>query len=294
MYIMSQSGQEKFGGRIRYRSRPSLFGPIVLIGLGTAFLLYNLGFFSDRTLNWFALLQLWPLWLILLGVNVIVRQAPGGLGSLFSALVGVAAIGVCAYVLLLPEDSALLDKLGGSRNLEFRTETVEFSADDVTSADVDITFHSQGVNLYALSDSPNLIEGTVTYTGDLIFNTSRTGGTANVRLDTHSEDGDWLFFLNPTNWNTEGNNQRWQIGLDPDVALNLTLDVGSGSADLDLSHLDLSDLNVDGGSGSAEIILPNGDYSVNHDAGSGSTRMTLPSGGRQTIEIRGGSGSITI
>lgn len=291
---MSQFGDGKFSARHGRRSRPSLFGPIVLIGLGSLFLLNNLGLLSRESLNWFALLQLWPLWLIFLGVNVIVRQMPGAIGSLFSGLVGFLAVAVIGYVLLFSEDSTLLSRLGTPSSSEVMTETIEYSAADLRSADINLDFSSAGVDLYALNDSASLIEGTVTYTGDLIFEADQLGGKATIHLDTVSGGNDWLFFVNPANWNSIGESERWQIGLDPDVEIELTMDVGSGSAKLDLSELDLSGVTLDGGSGSMEMTLPGGDYDLTHDAGSGSTRMTLPSGGRHTVNIEAGSGSVTL
>ena len=87
---------------------------------------------------------------------------------------------------------------------------------------------------------------------------------------------------------------RWEIGLNPDVATDLTLDVGAGTASIDLRDLSLTDLNVDGGAGSTEAWLPGGDYGVYFDVSAGSTKLTLPDFGRQKIEIDGGAGSLTL
>jgi hypothetical protein len=292
---MSEAPEEKFvthRSEIR-RRRPSFFGPIVLIAVGVFFLLYNLNVISGFKIDWIMLVRLWPLWLIFIGVNVIVRQIPGAVGSLLSAMVGLLAVAVFGYVLLFAEDNAMLNRLQSSGNMEVQTEAIRYGAEDVDSAAINIELSSAGADLYALEDSDQLIEGTVSYTGELIFNTSVSGGRANIDLDTTSASNEGFFFLNPTNWISLGEQDRWQIGLSPDVETELRVDISSGSANLDLSEALLSRLDLDGGSGSLTLSLPGGDYSVDHNAGSGSTRMTLAQNGRQEINVEGGSGSMT-
>lgn len=288
------SDSEKFvvPRRSGRRRGPSLFGPIVLIAVGVFFLLSNLDMLPGESPNWVALLQLWPLWLIFLGVNIIVRLAPGALGTLLSALVGLVAVAVVAYILFFAEDNAFLSRLRARSSVDLKTESIEYPADDIDTADIAIEFNSPGADLFALDDSNNLIEGTVSYRGELRFDASASGGHAELSLDTTSANTDWTFFMNPANWT--GLEDRWQIGLNPRVDTDLRLDVGSGSVRLDLSELSLQAVEVIGGSGSTELMLADGEYEVYYDAGSGSTRMTLPARGRQEIVVEGGSGSITL
>lgn len=286
---MSESPDLKEEGLSRPRRSPSLFGPIVLIAIGVYFLLSNLGLVSG--LNWMAALRLWPLLLVFIGINLIVRQAPRPFGAFLSALVALLAVAVFGYVLLFADDNPLLNRLGVSGNADVQRRQIEFSADDIDTAVVDIGFGFSPVEVYALDDSPNLIEGTVTYAGDLIFDHDVSGSEATVNL--HTRNGGFWFF-NPNNWMNFGREDRWRIGLDPDVTMDLRLDLSAGSADLDLSELTLSRLQVDGGAGSMEIALPDGDYDVQVDVSAGSTRLTLPESGRQTVEIHGGAGSLTL
>lgn len=290
---MSESPEKvKVRRRKPYRDN-SLFGPIVLIAIGGYFLLRNLGYVSHE-INWMAALQLWPLALILIGVNVIVRQAPGFLGSFLSGLVGLLAVGIFGYVLLFADGNPFLERFGVSSdaNREMKIEDIEYSADGVETADIDINFGLPSAQLFALNDSPNLIEGTVSYANSLTFDTSMSGQEANINLHT-SDSGGW-FFLDPTTWVNFGNTPRWQIGLNPTIPTSLRLDVGAGSVDLDLSELTLNNLDVDGGAGSNEVWLPGGDYNARFNVSAGSTKITLPGFGKQEIEIDGGAGSLTL
>ncbi|MBK8987895.1 MAG: hypothetical protein IPM39_17810 [Chloroflexi bacterium] len=254
-------------------------------------MLNNLGLLPSVSLNWMAALQLWPLLLVLIGVNIVVQQAPRPLGGFLSALVGVTAVAIFGYVLLFSQDNPRLAGLGLQTNpAEIQTRQISFTADDIQSADVELDLGMAGAAVSALEDSANLIEGQVSYVGDLTFDASQSGSRANIYL---SEKNSGLWWLNPSSW-ASGGLEKWQIGLNPGVVLDLRLDVGAGSATLDLRELSLRQVDVDGGAGSMELFLPDGDYDGVVDVGAGATRMTLAENGRQQITIDGGAGSLTI
>jgi hypothetical protein len=286
------SYQEPKQTKRRRRHSPSLFGPIVLIAIGVFFLLSNLGVIQDYSFNWAGVFQLWPLFLILIGLNIIVKQAPQPLGGFLSALVGLSAILVFGYVLLFGEDNAMFNRFGISNSpAEFTTEQINFAPGDVETAVIDIDFGAVGGDVSALADSNALIAGQVAYVGDLIFNTNTTGNHADVFLTEKNEGWTWL---NPANWNLGEESSRWQLGINPGVETELRLDSGAGSVNYDLDGLTLSHLTIDSGAGSITMTLPDGFYDVDSDQGAGSFKMTLPENGRQTIKLDSGAGSITI
>lgn len=272
---------------------PSLFGPIVLISIGIFFLLVNLGVIEDYSFNWAGILQLWPLFLILIGLNIIVKQATQPLGGVLSALVGFAAILVFGYVLFFGEDNAIINRFGiMSSPAEYTLEEINYAPANIETADVDLNFGVEGVDIAALEDSNSLIAGQVYYLEQLTFETDTSGSHANVFLD---ERGQSWFWLNPANW-ASGNTEktRWDLGLNPDVAIDLRLDSGAGSVNYDLAGLTLSQLQIDASAGSATVTLPNGTYDVDYDQSAGSLRMTLPEIGQQKIKIDGSAGSIRL
>ncbi len=282
---------EKFSGSPQRRSNPSLFGPIVLIAVGGYFLLRNLGMLPETAWNWTAVWQLWPLWLIFLGVNVLVRQAPRPVGGFLSALVGLTAVAMLGYVLLFSEDSTLLNRLGVAESPDLTVETISYMPEDVTDARIEIGLGLPSTKLFTLEDSRALIEGQVSYLGDLNFVTEQDGSTAIVTLN--SDDGsDWLWFANPSNWGNISMDE-WQIGLNSNVKSDLRLDVSAGSADLDMSGLTISNLEINGGAGSTDLHLPGGDYDATIDASAGSLEVWLGEGGSQRIDVNGSAGSMT-
>lgn len=286
------SYQEPKEQKPRRRRSPSLFGPIVLIAIGVFFLLSNLGFIQDYSFNWAGVFQLWPLFLILIGLNIIVKQAPQPLGGFLSALVGLTAILIFGYVLLFGEDNAKLNRFGISNSpAEFTTEQVNYAPGDIETAVIEIDFGAVGGDVAALVDNNALIAGQVAYVGDLIFNTNTSGNHADVFLTEKNEGWTWL---NPANWDLGDESSRWQLGINPDVETELRLKSGAGSVNYDLAGLTVNYLNIDGGAGSATVTLPKGTYDVDYDQGAGSLKMTLPENGRQTIKLDSGAGSITL
>lgn len=269
----------------------SMFGPILLIALGILLLLSNLGRLPE--LNWQAALRLWPLLLIFIGLNIIVRQVPRPIGSWLSLLVAITTVVVFGYVLFFSETTTFFSSEALWSPGTAKVETISFPADGVKEASISIDLNAAGVEVFALRDSRDLIEADVSYNGELIFDHSVSGDRATVHLETIDNQG-VLFWANPETWFSNLDLQRWSVGIDPTVMTDLNLNLASGPADLDLSDLNLSDLVVDGASGSVEILLPNGDYDAWYDVGSGSVVMTLPSGGEHEITIDGGSGSLTL
>lgn len=270
----------------RRRNGRSLFGPLFLIGLGVYFLLRNLGFVSD--LNWGLALQLWPLLLIFLGLNILVQQVRRPFGTFLSGIVSLAAVGLFGAVLLFGVELPFLERFNLQSTAEYRTEMVAVSAEAAKSAEIYLDFGALGAEVQALDGSENLLEGTMSMVGALQFRESMQGSKANVSLGEGS--------VNFWNSGFSFSNQEppWQIGLNHDVPMDLTIDMGSGAADLMLGRLNLTQFTLDMGSGAANVQLPAGEFEINVDGGSGKLVMTLPPNGRSEIEIDGGSGAMDL
>jgi hypothetical protein len=271
------------------RQQPSLFGPIVLIAIGLYFLLSNLNLISG--LHWWDVLRLWPLLLIFLGLNILAQQAPRPYGTLLSALVALVAVGVLGIVLVVGLDRAgpgWFDRIGQS---EWQTQPIAFTADDVQTAAIDIQVGPPGVDVEALTDSRNLIEGTVTYADDLLFDTQVAGGRATVDIAPRGA-GNWFFV--PRRWPNFDGAERWQLGLSPRVPMALSLSSDAGSSRLDLRDLTLSELTAAANAGVVALLLPGGDYDATLAVNAAAAEITLPEDGRHTIELSVNAGSATL
>jgi len=306
--------------------RRGLVVPLLLIVLGVVFLLNNLRLLTTGV--WPALLNLWPLLLVLVAFHSLVRRrevvGPAvllGVAGVFLAVnFGLAPWGIWASVLrmwplllvaggleiILARRSTILAVLsvlvlvgilggalvytGGFRatRRSLTTEAVRFPLGDFTQAEVKISPAAGAFSLSALADSPQLIEGTVD-----------VWAQENLISDFSIEDGVGAVRLESRSeggffFPDEDLSRAWTLGLSPDIPLTLDITLGAGESSLDLTALTLDALVMHTGVGQTEIDLPSGDYAAEISAGVGLLIINLPPNGSLTLEIKGGVGAIIL
>ena len=268
------------------RERPSLFGPIVLIAIGLFFLFNELNPLTD--LHWGDLLRWWPLFLVFLGLNILVQQAPRPMGTVLSGLVALLAVGVFGTILLV----GLPASRGSSATFEgWQSEEISFAAEGVTTAVLNLELGPPGANLYALEDSRDLIAGTVTYQNEYQFDKRGENGRATITLAPRYNNS-WVW--TPDRWQNLGNDLRWNLGLNPRVPMSLALTANAGASDLDLRGLTLQELSLKLSAGEMTVFLPDGDYDADLETNAGTTTLTLPQSGQHNIEMRVNAGSVSL
>lgn len=260
------------------RSYRSLFWPLLLIGVGLIWLLANMGVIESFSFAF--LLRLWPIALIAIGLDLVFGRRSPILGALIG--LGVVAL-VIALLLLAPS----LDLYQGP---ELRTQSFSEPISEATSARIDLDLSRYPTAVNALEDSNALFEAELDSVEGVEF---RVEGTSQRRINLGPKTG----VSNPFDWINEiMSDARWEIGLNPEVPLDLNVDVGSGSATLDLASLQLEQLDIDGGSGSTRLWLPASEdtYDVGIDGASGSFTIEVGEGAKIDATIRGASGSLNI
>ena len=227
--------------------------------------------------------RFWPLILVAVGIDVLFGQR-SALGAIISAFLVLLLIAIVAGAIFFADHLPFLTRY--SNDQSWQTAHVEHELDDFESANVFIDWSSQPGTLYALDDSYSLIEGDIIYQGELIFDVDSRGDLADVNLDTR--------LINNWGFSPFQGSQRaeWEIGLTPEIPLDLRLDSSSGSCEFDLSELIIEDLYLDSGSGSIHLALPeNQSFLFEMDSGSGSVRIDIPQNTGIRVELDSGSGS---
>jgi hypothetical protein len=256
--------------------------PIVLIGAGIVFLLNNLGVLSWDV--WGALLRLWPVLLIAVGLDLLVgRRFPLGSALLAVVLVVVLALAVQGALPLAVTATA-------SANVD-RTETIAQTIDGAERATVDIAFGAGELNVAALpSDSAQLIEGTADLSrGESLRQNYRKNGE--VGYFTLESAGSWstgpdFVFAEQA--------KSWDLNLNRDLPLDLEVDTGAGKSTLDLVNLTLRRLQLDGGVGQVTVKLPaTGKYIVRINGGVGQVIVMVPQGLAARAQVDGGLGGVS-
>lgn len=251
----------------------SLFWPILLIGVGVVWLLGNLNLIPDVSL--IGLLRLWPVLLIVAGLDLLFARSSAIIGG----LIGLLAVAFVLVVLVAGQS------LGLSSQPELIRETFSEPLGDASAAHITLDLEAAPTHLEAAVDSNDLIHADIDYFGAVQFEVSGSD-VKRVRLSTSNDSLNWMYF-------TTAPRRDWRISLAPQIPLDLTIDSGSGSANLDLSGLTLSDFALDSGSGSIDLSLPAGDeaYQAMVDSGSGSVDIDVPCGAGITLQLDGGSGA---
>jgi len=263
--------------------RPSFVWPILLIGGGVFFLLINMGWLKADA--WMALVRLWPVALILLGIDILFGRR-SLIGSLFTLLVTLVVVGGLIWLMVTgPEKVPGFSWLTAKPNVKM--EAIQAPLGEVKTADVTIHWDSGAQKLTALpTTSKNLLEGDIEYYDNLIFSVDTNKTASKINLDTQFDSSAFLRF--------EWVDTNWDVALHPSVLYNLTLDTGSGHNEFDLSQLKLSTLLLDMGSGRTLLDLPNGNYTSTLEIGSGSLTISVPSDAAVRLESNQGSGSLRL
>jgi hypothetical protein len=261
----------------------SLFWPIVLISIGVIWLLGNLGVISSANLA--VLGRLWPLILIIVGLELLIgRNTPS-----LSALIGIGGV-VLLVVLMLVGPS-----LGWAGDVEVKTASFSEPLDAATSARVSLNLGIADTTITALSDSISLITADLNYIGEVEW--VAEGETAKVVSLSQTDNGnEGPFNIFGFGWVFQDEELDWNIGLSPEVPIDLSISGGVGAANFDLSELQITDLNVSSGVGEITLNLPSTgeQFAARVSSGVGKINLTIPAGPDVSLDINGGVGETAI
>ena len=223
------------------KREPSLVGPVILIGLGILFLLNNLGILPWSV--WEMIFRLWPVLIIAAGLEILI-----GRRSVLGSLV--------VLVLTLALVVGLLRLFGaGIVGPAADTEEIVQALNGATQAEVVIAPAVGALHVGSLPEPDNLVEGVIHLgSGErLVRDFEVQGEMATFALRS---EGNFVPFVG--SW---GDEWVWDLGLSPDVPLELEISLGAGQSDVDLTGLAVSDLKVSMGVGQTTVVLPDeGDF----------------------------------
>jgi hypothetical protein len=262
------------------QSWPTLVWPILLIGAGVILLLSNMGYLPEN--SWGLIGRLWPLALVLLGIDLLVGRRSRA-GQLLSALLALALFTGGVMLLVASPSIPALRQL--ESQAELRTETIQTALEGIQTADLQISWGSGENRLGTLpANSDQLLQGEIRYYGQLIFDVQPRGTRSLVTIYTRRNG-----FINPMAGQA---NPSWQIDLNPAVRYSLNLEQGSGASHYDLRSLELENLVLESGSGPIEMWLPDGSYRGVLNVGSGNLAIHPPENSGLRLEIDQGSGNL--
>lgn len=263
----------------KHKPYRSFFWPVVMLGAGVIWLLTNLGIIPTENL-WF-LFQLWPVLIIVIGLDVIfARRLP-----LVGALLALVVIGGVVYILLEGDSLALPEKP------EPRTETFVVAAEDTSAANFYLNLSTQPAVVNALTNSNNLIEAEIGHFGDVELTVA--GGTEKEITLTQNGVVSWFAWAFHQ---VQDEELTWEVQLSREVPFDLDVDGGTGTAELDLSGIQLEAFYLDGSTGASTIVFPASrqGYEAQIEGSTGHIQIFLPAEGELTLRLDGSTGQITL
>ncbi len=257
----------------------SFFWPVILVGAGVIWLLANLDIIPTE--NLWLLFRLWPVLIIVAGLDVIfARRLP-----LVGALLGLLVVAGVVYILLSGAS------LGIETAPEVRTESFVVEIGNTSSVNFDLNLSVQETSVHVLNDSANLVEANIGYVGEMDLTISGAE-QKQIKLEQTGFPA-WVSWILPE---IQGEELFWDIGLSPEVPFSLDVDASTGDSEFDLANIQLENFRYDGSTGNSIIILPASieGYDVIIKGSTGSLDLVLPAESNLTIRLDGSTGKITL
>lgn len=255
---------------MRYRYR-SFFWPAVLILVGVFALLVNSGLVAPERLD--RLADLWPLILVVIGLELLVRRSLQGANAELAAvlIVALAIAGAAAYVALGPAIATgthTLDVSGKLGSLKQASVRVEVKAAQITVEGADI-----GADLYRAH---------VVYSGN---NPAFAESNGDLQIVQANSSG--FFFQD----------RRFALDLTLSTAViwKIVVDSGASSDSFNLANAPVAGIELRTGASREDITVgaPSGFVPITVDGGALTVNVHRPKGVAASVSVSGGAVNLT-
>lgn len=269
-----------------WRRRPSGYVfPLLLVIVGAVLLLNNFGILPWSV--WTALGQLWPVILILLGIDLLVGRRNAVLGAAITAITLVAVLGAAVWL-----------TFAGASATPQSSQTEQHSVDvplaGATSATISLRYGAGILNVGSLPDGGTyLARATASLPPGMRLGQQvhPSGDTADVTLSAEGSNSfHWPFH----GFGRAPGDMTMNVQLAPKIPLTLRADVGAGQSDFDLTNLSVQSFALNNGAGQATVRFPTapGRMTANIHSGAGQLILEIPPG--VAASIHGNNGLVNL
>jgi len=263
----------------------SIVGPLLLILIGVLILLYNLGWIEWSI--WELLWRFWPVWLIAVGLDLLLGRR-GAWGAILAVGIIVTLVaGAIYYTGLWSSPRAT-----GEWTAPAATQPATTVAQPLEGAKEATVKISSGVARFWLrggAASGMLVDGSVVpLEGEQVIQSHETDGETAYFSLRSDYDGP-LLLPRPARAG------RWDLALSDEVPIALSLDLGVGESDVDLTGVKLTGLRLDSGVGETTLTLPgSGQFEARVTSGVGEMTIRIPESLAARIGVDTGIGQVTV
>lgn len=265
---------------------------LILLFVGGILLLNNLDIIN---FYWRSVFSMWPVILIVVGVNLLVPRR--GIGNAVSIVVTIAALAFLAYRGMFPprSDWWVFDSKSWhneSRPSATGKKRLEKSKGTFTH-DYDAT-----ITTAHLTIKGGAVEYEIEEPTDKLFSAEATStiGTHHLETTTNGSNADLTFRMadqKKGNWNVNGDENWAKISLNTNPTWHINLEMGAGSAEFDLTSYKVAGLNFKGGAAAfeAKMGMPLEETVVNVESGVASVEIEIPKAAACRIVVNSGLSS---
>ena len=245
--------------------QPSIVAALVLIAAGIVFMLANAGYIVG--LRWSDVAELWPILLVLAGVDLLLRPRSFAVAVATEiAIIGIAIVWLLSGLALTPNTSGSYETVVPRAAVSDLSITVNYGAGR-------LDLRGGGSDLVAVTSTLQDVTRTVSQNGD----------TAGVVVSSRSDFFGW-----------RGGDRAWQVTLPSDVPTAMTLNLGAGDFDVDLTDVMLTRATINTGASSLVVRMPKptGDLRMTISTGAASVTIDVPDGVEYSIHHTGAFQSV--
>jgi hypothetical protein len=254
------------------RRAPSIAFPLVLISLGIVFLLANAGYMTG--VSWRHVVQLWPVLLVLLGVDLLLRPR-----SMLAAVIAEVAIIGAALVYLVAAPALPFGNAVTSGAFTSQESVAREGAGALS-----LTLGYGAGDLTLMGGSGDLVTVKSTREDIELQRVNRGAGSAAVEVRSVVPDVPF-----------DGSSRAWNVTVPSDIPVGMTLNLGAGDFDIDLSGVKLTHATINNGASDLQMILPkpSGNVPITISTGASSVDLRIPDGTQYSVRVTGAVNSVS-
>lgn len=259
------------GGLDSIYKREGLFSSLLFIGLGTLFLMANLGYANLN--NWHFLLRYWPIIIIAIGLDILFP-----LRNLMVSIIGlILAAALIVGIVYLSNNTQT------AASQPVTQETLAIPAENASQADINLQLTAGTMDIGSQADPENILQGTLNLVdrSQVFQNRYQDGKTAYVTLKSNG-----VQFMRIRNEQLSFQDSHWQLDLNPDLPSTVDSVLVAGQMNTDLSGMDQLEMENTVIFGQSVVILPQqGDVNLFSSVIFGELQVRVPEDANALILI---------
>ena len=264
---------------------------LILLFVGGILLLNNLDVID---FYWRSVFSMWPVLLIVIGVNLLVPRR--GVGNLISIIVTVAALAFLGYRGMFPPQTSWW---GDPKQGVYSENPSEAGQKRLEKSNGKFTHdYDSTITTANLAIKGGAVEYEITGLTDKLFSAEATNTIGSHQLTTTAKGShaDLLFRMmdkKKGDWKVSGRENWARIRLHPNPVWNIDLDMGAGAAEFDLTAYKIASLHFKGGAASfeAKMGMPIEETTITVESGVASVDIDIPKAAACKIVVKSGLSS---